>query len=61
MMTIDNSPSSPTFGRIYVVWDQPASGGVNIVISQCDTRPAPSFLPNAANCDNADHWTAPPG
>ncbi len=59
MMTIDNSASSPTFGRLYVVWDQPASGGVNVVISQCDTRPGPSHLPNAANCDNADNWSAP--
>ena len=24
MMTIDNSPSSPRFGRLYVVWDEPA-------------------------------------
>ncbi|MEA2217543.1 MAG: large repetitive protein [Solirubrobacteraceae bacterium] len=56
MMTIDNSPSSPRFGRLYVVWDEP-NGGVNIVISQCDTRPG--GVPNAANCDNADNWTAP--
>ena len=54
MMTIDNSPSSPTFGRLYVVWDEP---GVTIVMSQCDTRPGGVL--NAANCDNADNWTAP--
>jgi hypothetical protein len=58
MMTIDNSPNSPTFGRLYMVWDQlPSNGSVNVVISQCDTRPG--GVANAANCDNADQWTAP--
>ena len=57
MMTIDNAPSSPAFGRLYVVWNEPSVGGVNIVISQCDTRPGGT--PNAANCDNADRWTRP--
>jgi hypothetical protein len=56
MMTIDNAPASPTFGRLYVAWDEPATG-VNIVMSQCDTRPG--GVPDAASCDNADHWTAP--
>jgi hypothetical protein len=56
MMTIDNSPSSPAFGRLYVVWDE-ALGGIDIVMSQCDTRPGGVL--NAANCDNADNWTAP--
>ena len=58
LMTIDNSPTSPTFGRLYVIWDEPVSGGgINIVIAQCDTRPG--GVANAANCDNADNWTAP--
>ena len=58
MMTIDNSSSSPTFGRLYVVWNEPAAGGaINVVISQCDTRPGGSL--NAAACDNADNWTTP--
>ncbi|MEA2234029.1 MAG: hypothetical protein QOD83_3845 [Solirubrobacteraceae bacterium] len=58
MMTIDNSPASPRFGRLYVVWDEPAGGGgITIVISQCDTRPG--GVPDAANCDNADNWSAP--
>jgi hypothetical protein len=57
MMTIDNSPTSPTFGRLYVVWNEPSGGGLNIVMSQCDTRPGGVL--NAANCDNADSWTAP--
>ena len=57
MMTIDNTPTSPTFGRLYVVWDEPSGAGVRVVVSTCDTRPGGS--PNAANCDNADHWTAP--
>jgi hypothetical protein len=53
MMTIDNTPTSPTFGRLYVVWDEPSGGGVRVVVSTCDTRP------NAAHCDNADNWTGP--
>ncbi len=58
MMTIDDSPSSPHFGRLYVVWNEPAAGGgINVVISQCDTRPG--GVPNAPNCDNADNWSAP--
>ena len=58
MMTIDNSPSSPHFGRLYVVWDEPAPGGsITLVISKCDTRPAGTL--DAANCDNADNWSAP--
>jgi len=57
MMTIDNSPASPTFGRLYVVWDEPSGAGINLVISQCDTRPAGNA--NPANCDNADNWSAP--
>jgi phosphodiesterase/alkaline phosphatase D-like protein len=57
MMTIDNTSTSPTFGRLFVVWDEPASGGVRVVVSTCDTRPG--GVSNAANCDNADHWTTP--
>ncbi len=57
MMTIDGSPSSPAYGRLYAVWDEPASGGVNLVISQCDTRPGGA--PDAAHCDNADSWSTP--
>jgi hypothetical protein len=57
MMTIDDTPTSPTHGRLYVAWDEPSGGGVNLVISQCDTRPG--GVPNAANCDNADSWSTP--
>jgi phosphodiesterase/alkaline phosphatase D-like protein len=57
MMTIDNTPTSPTFGRLYVVWDAPAGAGVRIVVSTCDTRPGGVSHPE--NCDNADNWTAP--
>ncbi|CAN5141177.1 hypothetical protein BH18ACT14_BH18ACT14_05640 [soil metagenome] len=57
MMTIDNAPGSGAFGRLYVIWDEPSGGGINIVMSQCDTRPGGVL--NAANCDNADNWTAP--
>ncbi len=56
MMTIDNSPSSPVFGRLYVLWDEPGAG-VDIIMSTCDTRPGGVL--NAANCDNADNWTVP--
>jgi hypothetical protein len=53
-MTIDNSPSSPTYGRLYVTWDDPDPGGaVNEVVSYCDTRPT------VTDCDNADNWTNP--
>jgi hypothetical protein len=57
MMTIDNTSSSPTYGRLYVVWDEPVSGGVKVVISQCDTRV--SGVAQAARCDNADNWSTP--
>jgi hypothetical protein len=58
LMAIDNSPTSPNYGRLYVVWGEPsAGGGVNVVIVQCDTRPG--GVPNAANCDDADNWSAP--
>jgi subtilisin-like proprotein convertase family protein len=56
MMTIDNSPTSPHFGRLYIVWDEPGAG-VDILITQCDTRPGGVL--NAANCDNADNWSDP--
>ncbi|MDX6682481.1 MAG: hypothetical protein QOG94_2520 [Solirubrobacteraceae bacterium] len=56
MMTIDNSPTSPAYGRLYVIWDEIVAG-VNIVMTQCDTRPGGVL--NAARCDNADNWTTP--
>ena len=56
MMTIDNSRSSPTYGRLYVVWND-TGGGNQVVISYCDTRVA--GLPEPARCDNADNWTKP--
>jgi phosphodiesterase/alkaline phosphatase D-like protein len=57
MMTIDNTQTSPTFGRLYVVWDEPSGAGVRVVMSTCDTRIANASHPE--NCDNADHWSAP--
>lgn len=57
MMTIDNTPASPTYGRLYVAWGAPVSGGVRIAISMCDTRPGGTL--NAALCDDADNWTVP--
>ena len=57
MGAIDLSPTSPHYGRLYVVWDEPASPGVNVVMTMCDTREL--GLLNAALCDDADNWTAP--
>jgi hypothetical protein len=57
MMTVDNGPLSPTYGRLYVVWDEISGNSVNIVISQCDSRANPAG--DASWCDNADHWTTP--
>jgi hypothetical protein len=54
MMTIDNWPASPTYGRLYVTWDDPdANGGMNVVMSYCDTRPTIS------KCDDGSGWSAP--
>jgi hypothetical protein len=57
-MTIDNSPSSPTYGRLYVTWDDPdSSGAVNEAITFCDTRPG--GYPDAAHCDTGANWSTP--
>jgi hypothetical protein len=56
MMTIDNSPASPAYGRLYVIWDEPV-GGVNLVLSTCETRPGGVL--DVARCDNADNWSTP--
>jgi hypothetical protein len=54
MMTIDSTTTSPTYGRLYITWDDPdPGGGVNEVISQCDTQPDP------VACDDADNWSTP--
>jgi hypothetical protein len=55
MMTIDNSPASPRFGRLYVVWNANSPNGIDLMVSQCDTRPGGVL--NPANCDNADSWS----
>jgi hypothetical protein len=57
-MTIDNAPSSPTYGRLYVTWDDPRpSGDVNVAITFCDTRPGGT--PDAAHCDTGANWSTP--
>ena len=56
MMTIDNSPTSPTYGRLYVVWND-TGGGNAVVISHCDTRQNGISTPEW--CDEADHWSVP--
>jgi len=53
MMTVDNDPGSPTYGRLYAVWNAPKGAGIRVEIAQCDSQP------NPANCDNADNWSTP--
>jgi hypothetical protein len=55
MLTIDDSPSSPKYGMLYMVWTE--NPGQNVVISQCQTRPG--GVSNPANCDNPDNWSEP--
>jgi hypothetical protein len=58
-MTIDMSTGSPTYGRIYVTWDDPDIAGVNEVLAYCDTRfPLPINL-DAARCDQGANWIGP--
>jgi len=58
MMTIDNAPSSPTYGRLYVTWnDSDVGGGVNVVLSACETRPGGTSQP--ARCDTGANWSDP--
>lgn len=57
-MTIDGSPSSPTYGRLYVTWDDPLpNASVNEAITFCDTRPG--GFPDAAHCDTGANWSTP--
>ena len=39
------------------MWNEASGGGINLVISQCDSRNNPAN--NASWCDNADNWTTP--
>jgi hypothetical protein len=55
-MTIDNWPASPTYGRLYVTWDEPDTAGVDVVVSYCDTNLGPT---TPANCDSAGAWKGP--
>jgi hypothetical protein len=58
MMTIDNAPGSPTFGRLYVTWDDSdPGGGVNVVLSACDTRLEGTSQPG--RCDTGANWSDP--
>jgi hypothetical protein len=61
-MTIDDWPSSPNYGRLYVTWDDlvlsgPGKDSVHEVISFCDTRVA--GISQAARCDSGTNWSAP--
>ena len=56
-MTIDNGPTSPTKGRLYVTWDDPdpSGGDERGDLAYCDT----ATLASAAFCDNPANWTGP--
>jgi hypothetical protein len=61
-MTIDDWSASPTYGRLYVTWDDldlvgGDKGSVHEVISFCDTRVA--GVSQAARCDIGSNWSAP--
>jgi len=57
-MTIDGTPTSPTYGRLYVTWDDPnTNGSVNEAITFCDTRP--NGYPDPAHCDTGANWSTP--
>jgi hypothetical protein len=62
-MTIDDWPSSPTYGRLYVTWDDlaltnPGKGSIHEVISFCDTRPG-GVSSHPENCDSGSNWSTP--
>ena len=57
MMTVDNEPTSPTFGVCTWCGTSRRAAAIDLVISQCDSRPIPRA--NASWCDNADNWTTP--
>lgn len=55
---IDDSPTSPTQGRLYAVWMQFMSGGyLTVVLTYCDTRVEGDYVPE--RCDAIDNWAAP--
>ncbi len=55
MITIDNWPSSPKYGRLYATWIENDAQRQNVVVSQCDTRPG--GVPDPAACDTPANWT----
>ena len=55
LMTIDDSPTSPTRGRLWVVWGEGGAATTRLVAAYCDSRPL------VATCDNADNWQGPFG
>ena len=55
MITIDNWPQSPKYGRLYATWVENSGQSQNVVISDCDTRPG--GVPDAARCDTPANWT----
>ncbi|GAC1437827.1 MAG: hypothetical protein NVSMB51_12750 [Solirubrobacteraceae bacterium] len=58
MLTMDNWPASPNFGTLSAVWtENQASGGQNIVISQCATMSG--GIQDPTLCDDPDNWSLP--
>jgi hypothetical protein len=55
MLTIDNWPSSPKYGRLYVAWVENEGRRQNVVVSECDTRPG--GVADPPRCDDPANWT----
>lgn len=58
LISIDNSTSSPTYGRLYAVWEEFLSNGYfSVVLTYCDTRVEGAYVPE--RCDAAENWVTP--
>ena len=57
-IAIDNSASSPTYGRLYAIWSELGSTGYQgAFATYCDTRTAKRYAP--ARCDAQTNWAMP--
>lgn len=57
MISIDNSPASPTYGRLYAAWNSISAEGSINAFTYCDTRVKSSYLPQ--RCDDQANWATP--
>lgn len=58
LLSIDNSVSSPTYGRLYAVWDELGSNGyLGAFLTYCDTRADGRYA--AERCDVVENWATP--